>query len=258
MIQKFNLDDVGMRGGTILPFGDAAVGKTHLIGDMLKVEQAAGPVQYINILGEDGMLTISKLGLGNVGVTIDTYEDFMALIKEKTAKPDQAWGIDSFQMLQRLASKKITGSDRLPKIPSSDEMKSGAINEWPEIHRLVEDAARKAKYAARFVMFACSIDKTVDNLDLSGRPKAKYIGPNLPGKEATECQYWFDFIGQLTCTAVGPGKYLRTFDMVKDNIKLVRQRLPQMIVKPIILPEGQGGWLTIKNEIIAHGGFNAN
>lgn len=256
MIKKFNLDDVSSSGGSFLEFGDAATGKTHLIGDMLKTESEKGPVLYVNILGEDGMLTISKLGLGNIGVTIDTYDDFMALIKESSAKPMAAWGVDSFQMLQKLAAKKVTGSDRLPKIPSAEEMKQGALNEWPEIHRLTEDAARKARYAARYVMFACSIDKTADNLDLSGRPKIKYIGPNLPGKEATDCQYWFDFIGQLTCIATGPGKYLRTFDMVKDNVKLVRQRLPKLITKPIVLPDGIGGWKAIKDEIIAAGGFN--
>lgn len=245
-----------MAGGSLLFVGEAAVGKTHLLGDMLKTEMAKGPVLYINILGEDGMLTISKLGLGNIGVTIDHYDDFMQLIKDSTSKPMQAWAIDSFQMLQRLASKKITGSDRLPKIPSSAEMQAGAVNEWPEIHRLTEDAARKARYGARYVGFACSIDKTTDNLDMGARPKAKYIGPNLPGKEANECQYWFDFIGQLTCNAVGPGKYQRSFDMVKDNVKLVRQRLPQLITKPISLPEGPGGWTAIKSEIIAHGGFN--
>lgn len=255
-VKRFNLDDVSNSGGSILFVGEAAVGKTHLLGDMLKTESEKGSVLYINILGEDGMLTISKLGLGNIGVTIDTYDDFMQLIKDNTAKPMQAWAIDSFQMLQRLASKKITGSDRTPKIPSTEELKQGAVNEWPEIHRLTEDAARKSRFGARFIGLACSIDKTTDNLDMSVKPKPKYIGPNLPGKEANECQYWFDFIGQLSCTAVGPGKYLRTFDMVKDNVKLVRQRLPKLIIKPIVLPEGPGGWKAIKDEVITHGGFN--
>lgn len=251
MIKTFNLDKVGTDGYSVLAYGEAANGKTHLIGDMLNTEKANGPVLYINIEGEDGMLTLSKLGLGGIGVTVTDYDDLANLVADriKSGKRDAAWGIDSLQMVAKLAMKKVTGSDRMPQIVAGSP-----VNEWQETHRLVEKIVRDTRKAARLVLFACSIDKTGDMLDLSGKPKPKYIAPNLPGKEAQEVAYWFDFVGELRCQATGPGVYTRKFDMVKDNIHIVRQRLPKMIMSAIPILDGSGGWAAIKAKIEEHGG----
>lgn len=258
MRTPFDLDKVALNGFTVMPYGERAVGKTFLIGDMLKEEAKVGPVLYINIAGEDGMLTLNGLGLGNIGVTIDSYDDLITLMTEaQTAHPKyQAWGIDSFYMFAKLAMKKITGSERTPRIPSRDEMKAGAINEWPEMHRLMELAAMKLRPVAKFVMVACTVDKTIDQFDLSQMPRPKFIAPNLPGKEATEANGWFDFVGELKAVPTGPGKFQRSFDMVPNNVSKVRQRLPMMIREPIELPEGPGGWAKIKSTILSHGGLS--
>ena len=253
-LKRFDMDKTGQAGGTLLVYSEAANGKTHLIGDMLADEQANGKVLYINVAGEDGMLTISGLKLGNIGVTIETFEDFEDLVKEATeGKRYQAIGLDSLQMLAKLAIKKVVKEDRMPRV-----VKGSPINEWQETHLLMEKTCRVYfKRLAKFAMVACSIDKLSDQLDLDDKPKPKFIGPNLPGKEAQEVAYWFDFVGELRCRPGGkPGEYVRKLDMVKDNIHIVRQRLPKMITEPITIPMGRGGWKAIKTLIEQHGGFN--
>jgi hypothetical protein len=252
MIKQFDMDSVKSNGFTVLVYSEAANGKTHLIGDMLAAEKANGPVVYINVAGEDGMLTISKLGLGNIGITVETYADLEKFLADivVSGKRYAAIGIDSLQMVAKLAMKQVTGSDRMPQIVAGSP-----VNEWQETHRLMEKFCRNdLKKAAKYSLVACSIDKTGDMLDLSGKPKPKYIAPNLPGKEAQEVAYWFDFVGELRCQATGPGVYTRKFDMIKDNIHIVRQRLPQMITTAIPIPDGSGGWMAIRTEIEKHGG----
>ena len=254
MIKRFNMDKVGADGGTILVYSEAANGKTHLIGDMLMTEKDNGPIAYVNITGEDGMLTISKMGLGDVGITVETYADLEKFFADIiiSGKRYAAIGVDSLQMVAKLATKQVTGSDRMPQVVAGSP-----VNEWQETHRLMEKFCRNdLKKAAKYGLVACSIDKTGDMLDLSGKPKPKYIAPNLPGKEAQEVAYWFDFVGELRCAATGPGNYTRKFDMVKDNIHIVRQRLPNMITESITLVEGRGSWSIIKAKIEQHGGFN--
>lgn len=248
---KFDLDKLPLDGFTIATHGDRAVGKTHLIGDMLKYEAQFGPVGYINIAGEDGMRTISGLGLGNIAETINEYKDLIEIIEEYSKKKYRAIGLDSLQMFAKLAMKAVTGSDRPPIIPSRAQLNAGMVNEWPLVHNLMEVAMMKWRSAAKYAMATAASDKALDNLDLSDRPKPSIIAPNLPGKEAGDSAGWFDFMGYIELNPVRPGEFVRTFSMVPDNITRVRQRLPKMITTKITLPNGEGGWLAIKSAIEA-------
>lgn len=247
---KFDLDKQVLQGFTIMPHGDRAVGKTYLVGDMLRHEKQFGKVKYINIVGEDGMLTISGMGLGDIGETITEYDDLIAIITECGVAGYQAIGLDSFPMFARLAMRKVTGGDRLPIIPTRDQLKAGMSNEWPEVHRLMEDAAAKLRRSAKYVMVTAASDKAVDMLDMSGSGRPTTIAPNLPGKEASDSAGWFDFVGYIQLVAIRPGEFKRRFTMVPDGgVTKVRQRVPKMITAPIDLPNGPGGWQAIKESI---------
>ena len=249
MRTKFNLDIQPLEGFTLLVHGDRGVGKTYLIGDALKAESKHGKVKYINITGEDGMRTIAGLGLGDIGETIDNYDDLIEIITECSAGKYQALGLDTYTMFAKLAMRKVTGGDRLPIIPSRDQLKAGMSNEWPEVHRLMEGAAVKLRRAAKYIIVSSPSDKSVGLLDMSVNAKPDCIAPNLPGKEATESIGWFDYVGYIDLKPVRPGVFSRTFSMVPDGVTKVKARVPTMITTVQKLPEGAGGWLLIKKAI---------
>lgn len=249
MRTKFNLDTQILNGFSLMVHADRAVGKTHLLGDALATEMTIGPVKYINVAGEDGMLTISAMGLGNVGETITEYKDFIEITEEYAKSPLQAIALDSLPMLAKLAMRQVTGSDRLPVIPNRDQLRAGMTNEWPEVHRLMESAIVKLKRAAKYVLVAAASDKAMDMLDMSGKGTPTLIAPNLPGKEASDSAGWFDFVGYMQLKHTRPGEFKRTFSMVPDGVTRVRQRVPNLITTAIELPVGRGGWVAIKTAI---------
>lgn len=234
--QKFNLDNIELDGYTILVHGGRAAGKTYLVGDFLRTESKTGPVRFINIAGEDGQLTLRGMGLGEVGETIDSYDDFVAALKEFSSLKLQALGVDSAHALSKWIMKKVTGSDRLPEIRKES-------NEWGELHHLSSNLYMQLRRAAKFVMCTCPSDKSVEQL--SGKT---YITPDLPGRQAAGSAGWFDFVGIIEATASASG-VMRTFNMTPNNTVIVRQRLPKQITAPIQLPEGPGGWQRIKEAI---------
>lgn len=237
MRKRFNLDTSELLGYTILTHGGRAAGKTYLMGDFLAEEAKAGPVRFINVEGEDGYLTLKGMGLGDVGETIDSYEDFVAALKDYEKLKLQALGVDSAHALSKWIMKKVTGSDRLP------EIKSGGGNEWGELHHLSNNLYRQIRRAAKFVMCTCPSDKSVEQL--SGKT---YITPDLPGRQAAGSAGWFDFVGYIEATATAQG-VTRTFNMTPNNMVIVRQRLPRQVVDPVKLPNGPGGWKAIKDAI---------
>lgn len=248
--QKFDFANVALAGFTFLVHGDRATGKTHLIGDMLRHEQQFGKIKFVNVTGEDGMLTIASFGLGDIGETITEYDDLIQIIEECAKDGYQALGLDSLQMFARLAMRKVTGEDRLPVIPSRDQLKAGMSNEWPEVHRLMENAAIKLRKAAKYVGVIASSDKAVDMLDMSNVGRPTTIAPNLPGKEASECVGWFDLVGYLKLEATRPKVFTRKFSVVPDGgATKVRQRVPKLITSDIVLPQDKGGWLAIKTAV---------
>lgn len=237
MRKRFNLDQSELNGYTILVHGGRASGKTYLSGDFLKVESKLGPVRFINVAGEDGQLTLKGMGLGDVGETIESYEDFLDALKEYETLKLQALAVDSVHALSKWIMKKVTGSDRLP------EIKSGGGNEWGELHHISNNLYTRIRRAAKFVMCTCPSDKSVEQL--SGKT---YITPDLPGRQAAGSAGWFDFVGYIEATATASG-VTRTFNMTPNNMTIVRQRLPKQITEAVKLPIGAGGWQAIKDAI---------
>ena len=236
MRKRFDLDKAELDGYTMLIHGGRAAGKTHLVGDFLRTESANGPVRFINIAGEDGNLTLRGMGLGECGEHIESYQDFYDAITEYSKTKIHAVGVDSLHALSRWVMRKVTGSDRLP------EIKQQGGNEWGELHHLMYNLMMMLRRSGKYVMCTCPSDRSVEQL--SGKT---YITPDLPGREAAGSAGWFDMVYYLSADAIGPGKVQRTITCVPNSNIIVRQRLPKQITEPIKLPDGAGGWKTIKD-----------
>lgn len=236
MRRKFNLDTQELDGYTILVHGGRGSGKTYLAGDFLKVESKNGPVRFINVVGEDGSLTLKGMGLGDVAEDIDSIADFTAALKDYQAAKVHAIAVDSVHALSKWIMQKVTGSDRLPEIRQG-------TNEWGDFHQQSYNAYMALRRSAKMIMCTCPSDKSVEQL--SGKT---FVTPDLPGRQAAGSAGWFDFVGYIEASN-GTEGVTRTFNMTPNNTIIVRQRLPKQITASIKLPPGPGGWQVIKDAI---------
>jgi hypothetical protein len=239
--KQFNFDSLLLDGFTTLIHGARAAGKTHFLGDYLATEAKNGPVRFINMLGEDGQLSAQSFGLGNIGETHETYDDYLNFCKEYAGRKLHAVALDSVSVLGRWAMRKVVGSDRLPTIA-----KSGP-NEWGEFHREMDNAMVLLRSTAKYVVAVCPSDRSVDALTTR-----TYISPDLPGRQAVGSAGWFDFVAYLTADVTGPGQVRRQLIVAPNSQIVVRQRLSNQIVEDITLPTGPGGWTKLRGLIESH------
>ena len=239
--RQFNMDTIGLdKGWSLMAHGGRAAGKTHLLGDCLATEAALGKVRFVNVLGEDGMLTCQGMGIAENAETVECYEDFLDMCKEYKGQL-QAVALDSVSVLSKWVMKHVLkGLDRLPRIT-----KEG--NEWGDFHREMDNAMLAIKQTAKYVICSCPSDRSVDQL--TGQT---YTTPDLHGRQAVGSAGWFDFVGMLKAESIGPGKTRRTFIIAPNSNIIVRQRLPRQINADIELADGPGGWKKIKDMILLH------
>lgn len=240
MRQKFSLDlkTSSLEKTIMLIHGGYAAGKTHLVADFLKYYSSTGPVKFINVTGEDGYLSAQTFGLGEIGETVETYDELVAVLNDCKKDKVQAIGLDSMKAASRLAMAKVVGSaDRMPSV-------GGNGNEWGSVHFAMENLTNRLRNAAPYVLCVCPSDKSVNQLD--GKT---YITPDLPGREAAGSAGWFDFVGFLSTDITSGGKVVRKVRFTPNNSILTRQRLPRPITQDIDIPDGEGGWLRILNQI---------
>jgi len=260
MRERFNLDINTLDRFSLMVIGINGAGKTRLLGDMLAHEKSYGEVLYVHAENEDGLLTISGMNIGNNGVTVSTYEEYMEAIghyaDSSAGKELQAIAIDSLHAFVPLCKlvvmqkSKYQGTDRDLVIPNADERKAGAPGgEWSEFHILLEKVVRSARKVAKYTMFACAMAPTGDPMSLdSGMKRPDRIGPDLPGTAATRSAGWFNFVGELKVRQLADGPK-REFDLRATGKNVIRQSIPNEITDIINIPTGKGGWLAIKNAI---------
>lgn len=220
--------------------GIRASGKTFLLGDLLAEESKAGPIKFINMLGEDGAASAKSFKLGDVGENHGSYDDYRAFCKEYAGKRLQAVGLDSVSVLGRWVMRSVLGSDRLPRLTKES-------NEWGEYHREMDNALALLRNTARYVLAVCPSDRSVDAVT-----QRTYISPDLPGRQAVGSAGWFDFVGYLQAEVTGPGAVSRKLIIAPNATIVVRQRLARQITEDLQLPTGQGSWLKIKTTIQEH------
>ena len=230
MRRPYNLDLPSLDRIALLIHGGYGQGKTHLVGDMLRTERANGPVRYLNIAGEDGSASIAAMGLGEIGVTVDTYEDLRAEIAEMGKQNLRALGVDTLHHIARLCMVYVTGGERLPRIAKDS-------NEWGELNQMLRATVLTLKTVAPVLMVACPSDKSMDQLT----GKVLWT-PDVPGRNAVGCSGWFDFVFVMKSDVIGYNMTKRTLLTGPINDVVIRTRTPKPLPTEIEIPENGGGW----------------
>ncbi len=229
MRQRFDLDLKTLDRFTMLIHGPFGAGKTTLLGDMLRYEKKSGPVRYLNIAGEDGQLSIANFGLGEIGETVDTLDDFNAAMAEYKKENLRALAIDGGKWFGKMVIRKVCG-DKLPTV-------GGASQDWTKIHAAFEDSIINLRHVAPIVCVASSSDRSMDQV--SGELS---LSPDMPGRQAAGVAGMFDFVLVLRAQAIRPGEVKRWLDTAPTANTILRQRLPKSLPATIDLPNGGGGW----------------
>jgi hypothetical protein len=213
----------------MLIHGNYGCGKTHLLGDALRYESQTGPVRYLNIKGEDGQLSITNFGLGDVGETVDSLPDFIAALEEYKHLKLRALAIDGGKHFGRMVIKSVC-ADRLPSVGRNSD-------DWSQIHRKFEDTVTSLRWVAPIVIMASSSDRSMDQV--SGELS---LTPDMPGRQAAGVAGMFDFVFILKALAIGPDKVKRTIETAPVANTIIRQRLPKPLPASIDIPQDGGGW----------------
>ena len=229
MRTRLNLDLRNLDKVVMLVHGSVNVGKTHLMGDMLRTEMANGPVLFINVKGEDGTLSLAEMGLGEVGETVENLKDWKELINDYRGKALRGLGVDSLKALCRLVMEGKVSSDRPPE-----------KTEYGLIHWFMESLTKELRTLAPVVLCVCPSDKSINQLD--GRT---YITPDLPGREAAGSAGWFDAVGYLKTEVMSATKVQRAVTFAPNPSIITRVRLPRPVLSDILIPEHSGGWAAI-------------
>lgn len=237
MRERFNLDIATLDRFTMLIHGNYGTGKTTLLGDMLKTEAAAGkPVRFLNLVGEDGMLSIANIGLGDVGESVDTLKDFEDAMSDYAKLGLAALAIDGGKSFGKIITKSVCG-ERLPSVGKGSD-------DWQRIHQKFEATIASLRSVAPVVVMASSSDRSVDQI--SGELS---LTPDFPGRQAAGSGGQFDFVFVLRSQAVGPNKVKRSLLTSPVANTVIRARLPRPLPTEIELPEGGGGWAKLKGEM---------
>jgi len=250
---RFNLDQRELKRTTVLVHGNWASGKTHLVGDFLRAEQSEGPVAFLDIVGEEGTDSCADMGLGENGYTIDSIKVLHQLLDWFKGNGGlRAVGLDSLKALVELVMVHVLGKSRYESAKVDIEP-----GEWGDIHRAMRQMVLKFRTVAPWTMMVSTSDISVDMVTKEGilgggiKGKGGFIGPDLPGKQANGCAAWFNLVGFLRAE-VESKRVSRTLMVTPSNKILTRQRLPRPILEDIKIPEGKGGWLSIKNTLLDH------
>lgn len=236
MRERFNLDIATLERFTMLIHGGFGVGKTNFLGDMLKTESATGPVRFLNIKGEDGMLSVADTGLGEVGESVDTLKDFKDALADYAKLGLAALAIDGGKPFGRLVVKGICG-DRLPSVGKGSD-------DWQKIHLEFESAIASLRVIAPIVVMASSSDRSMDQV--SGELS---LTPDFPGRQAAGSGGQFDFVFVMKSVPLGPTRIKRSLLTSPIANTVIRARLPRALPPEIELLEGPGSWAKVKAEL---------
>lgn len=239
MRTKFNLDIATLDDLCVLIHGPYGAGKTHLQGDFLRWVREAkqGKTAFLNIKGEDGHDSLAGMGLGEVGETVDTLDDYDAVLKDFAKAGVVGLAVDSLPAFYRLLLKHFMGEVRYPD-PKKDGERAKML--WGQLSMTAMGRVIDSRSAAKYVLWVAPFDKSDD--PVSG---GKGITPDLPGKLAWGCAGWFDFVGYLSAETHSPTDIRRQVSFAPSGGVLTRQRIPTPITQAVTVPKDKGGWAAI-------------
>mgnify|MGYP001619626317 CR=1 FL=1 len=235
--QPFDLNLTSLDTLAVLIYGPYGCGKTHLQGDFLRwAAKKGGAVAFLNIRGEDGMSSLGAMGLGKVGYTADTMEEYESLLGDLRNLHLAALAVDSLPAVYELA---LIQKYQTLRYPDPKREGDAARAHWGQLSMSVKNAILLSRQAAPLVFWVSAWDQSDD--DVGG---GKGITPNLPGKLAQEVAGRFDFVGYLKAEAL-VASVQRTVSFAPNSRYLVRQRIARSINHAIAIPENTGGWEAI-------------
>jgi len=246
--KKFNLDviDFEKRGLALAIHGASGVGKTFLGGDFLRWAKAQnkGPVGCLNISGEDHTDCLAGMGLGEIAETVETIVDTDEALKDYAKASYFALVVDSLPAFWRLVVVDVVGELRYPDA-SKDGDKSRMY--WGQIQMKTMSRVLASRKAAKYVIWLAPHDKSKDPVIKVSDDR---ITPDLPGKMAEGCGYWFDWVGHMTADVVNPTTVARKVNFALSNGILTRQRATRPITESINIPKDKGGWEAIHKAML--------
>lgn len=247
---KFNLNITNLDTTSVLVQGIPNCGKTHLGGDMLLTEREFGPVRFIDIKGEGGAASIAHMGLGDVGVTVDSAKDVRELAAEFARDKVHAAVLDGGRLLFNLilieqvqSDPKTADAIRLPDARYDGEKSKGY---WSQGRFAMEQTITLLKTSVKVLMLTVTSQQDVH--EITGQ---KQVAPDIYGKMGSGLIGLFDFSGYIKAEVTGPGRVQRTVSFEVRNDVQTRQRLAYPLKETIVLPDGLGGWAKIKAALTA-------
>jgi hypothetical protein len=230
----------------MLLHGAPGAGKTRLMGDLLSGTE--GKRAFINIAGQDGLLSLISLELdGVIAATVDSYDDLADFVCNEG--PFDALAVDSIRDVHRLAVAKITGGERILKM-GRDE------NEYAEMSFAFERIINALKMQSKRFVTCSMSDRSTDQLTNSTK-----VTPDLPGRLAAGIAQYFDFVGYMSAQTNSFGKLSRTLSFQTKALQisktaeieiLTKARVVSPVTADIVLKEGQSNWPTVSETLLAH------
>lgn len=189
----------------------------------------------MNVSGEDGEVVLPE-DILQVSLTAENVADYEEALARYRKAGVVALAVDSLTALGELVMLKHVGEKRYPD-PKKDGERAKML--WGLMSVELKNLTFAARAAVPLVFFVAPLDKA------QTATGETLLAPDLTGKTATRAAGWFDLAGFMTASVLGPGRIKREVSFTPRNDASIRQRVRNVITKPIDIPEGSGGWANI-------------
>lgn len=236
--KKLNLDLTSLDRLGVLVHGAYGAGKTHFEGDFLRWAVKQGKkARFINIVGEDGYLSLAGMGLGELGEAVESEADFNEAVAQAAKDKVDCLAVDSLPAYANMVLRGFfAGTLRYPD-PAKDGQRAQML--WGQLKMQTMGAVLRSREAVPYVLWVAAHDRGSDPITEGGSTQ---ITPDMIGKQARGCIGWFDLVAHLSAETVGVGKVRRSLKVAPQGQVLTRQRLPVVITEDIPVPAEGGGW----------------
>ena len=243
--------DVEQKEESYVLYGHYNSGKSHLLASALKYYMDQGKeVLYIvcnsSSVGEDPMMTISQLGLGEVVAKVDTMRDYQAIMKalqtaRRQGKGFDVVGLDSLASLSRLAVDSIAGVGKHPE-----------YEQWTKIHNAYGVAITAWKECCPISIAVVPADRRADTWANPEAKKKNLITPQLPGQQASSLIGRVQYLGYVEAEKVDGKIRRKIYFGPEDHCQTRVNGLLREIEEPIELEHGPDNWARIQDVFEAH------
>jgi hypothetical protein len=232
-------------------YGHYNSGKSHLLASAMRyyIDQGKSVLYIVctsSSLGEDPMMTIGQLGIGECVAKIGSMRDFQTLMKglQQLALKKQGIdvvGLDSLASLSRLAVDSVAGPGKHPE-----------YEQWTKIHNAYGVAVTAWKECAPISIAVVPADRRADTWANPESKKKNLIVPQLPGQQAGSLIGKVQYLGYLEAEKNEKQIQRRIYFGPEDHCQSRANGLLREIVEPIELDHGPDNWAKIQQVFEEH------